>query len=69
MGVAEMTRFGMQEADVAELAQLIRDAVVDDAPIADKVVALRGRFTELRYCFGPGEYPELVERLSRLLSV
>jgi glycine/serine hydroxymethyltransferase len=68
MGVAEMTRFGMEEADFGELAQLVRDAVVDDAAVAEKVKDLRSRFTELRFCFGTDEHPELIERLSRFVA-
>ncbi|MHB8764352.1 MAG: glycine cleavage system aminomethyltransferase GcvT [Deferrisomatales bacterium] len=54
MGVAEMTRFGMGEADFAELAQLVRDCVVDRADVKGRVRALRSRFQTLNYCFrGP----------------
>jgi aminomethyltransferase len=68
MGVSEMTRFGMQEEDFGELAQLLRDAVADDAPVASAVAALRSRFTELNYCFSPDEHPELMERLARFVA-
>jgi aminomethyltransferase len=68
MGVSEMTRFGMQEEDFAELAHLLRDVIVDDATASAEVTALRSRFTELRYCFGTDEHPELIERLTRFVA-
>ncbi len=66
-GVAEMTRFGMEEEDFRELAALIKEVIVDGADVAEKVRAMRGRFTELRYCFRPEEYAELMEGLYELL--
>jgi aminomethyltransferase len=66
MGVAEMTRFGMGPDDFAEAAGLIGDVVIDDADAADRARALRSRFTELRYCFGPDVVGDLDERLRHL---
>jgi aminomethyltransferase len=68
MGVSEMTRFGMRPDDFGELAQLLRDVIVDDASVADDVAAFRSRFTELQYCFRTDDHPELMERLSRLVA-
>ena len=51
MGVSEMTRFGMGPADFAELAELIRDVVVDQATVKPRVSAFRKRFLEMQYCF------------------
>ena len=67
MGVAEMTRFGMGADDFAELAQLLRDVVIDNADVRDKVTALRGRFLGLRYCFDGAEYADLLQQLHELL--
>ena len=55
MGTAEMTRYGMQEADFAELAGLLTEILRGDATKADgqwreTVTALRSRFTDMRYC-------------------
>jgi glycine/serine hydroxymethyltransferase len=66
MGVAEMTRFGMGPQDLAEVAALIRAVVQDDADVTERVRALRSRFTELRYCFGPDVAGDIAERLGRL---
>jgi aminomethyltransferase len=68
MGVAEMTRFGMEPGDFGELAGLLRDVIVDDASAAERVAAFRGRFTDLRYCFATDEHPELIDRLSRFVA-
>jgi aminomethyltransferase len=67
LGTAEMTRFGMDEEDFREVAQLIRDVVVDDRKVADEVARLRARFTELRYCFTGPEFSEGLGELRDLV--
>ena len=45
-----MTRYGMKEADFAELAALLAGILRDEgADRRDAVAALRGRFTEMGY--------------------
>jgi len=63
MGVAEMTRFGMTEKDFQELAGLIGEILLRKQHIADVVAAFRRRFLEMKYCFNPKDWPELVEKL------
>lgn len=48
LGVPEMTRFGMDERAMGELAQLIHDAI-RDKDVRSAVNALRGRFLEMKY--------------------
>src|SRR5579884_739526 len=48
IGVPEMTRFGMDERAMGELAQLIHDAV-RGKDVKDAVHELRGRFIEMKY--------------------
>ena len=48
VGVQEMTRFGMKEAEMGELAVLIADAI-REKPVKDAVNRLRGRFVEMQY--------------------
>ena len=48
VGVQEMTRFGMREAEMGELAQLFADAV-RGKPVKEAVRALRARFLEMRF--------------------
>ncbi len=55
MGAQEMTRYGMKESDFAELATLMATIVREGEsrpPGAwrDKVLELRNRFAEMRYC-------------------
>jgi aminomethyltransferase len=67
MGVAEMTRFGMEEKDFGTLGALIHDVVAEDAEAIDQVKALREHFRELRFCFGGEEYEDVMEKLHGLL--
>ena len=43
-----MTRFGMDERAMGELAQLIHDAILGK-DVKSQVHDLRGRFTEMKY--------------------
>ncbi len=48
IGVPEMTRFGMDERAMGELAQLIHDAI-REKNVKEQVHALRGRFVGMKY--------------------
>src|SRR5438876_1653396 len=48
IGVPEMTRFGMDERAMGELAQLMHDAI-RGKDVKAQVNALRGRFVEMKY--------------------
>jgi aminomethyltransferase len=53
MGAQEMTRYGMKEADFAELAALVADIVgggKEETSWIGQVKAFRERFTEMQYC-------------------
>ena len=50
MGVQEMTRFGMKEADFGELAGLMADIIVRNKSKAAEIREFRGRFTAMEYC-------------------
>ena len=67
MGVSEMTRFGMQPEDFAELADLVRDVVVDDATVQPRVEQFRERFLEMQYCFSESEFEAQMARLHALV--
>ena len=67
LGVSEMTRFGMEEANFRTLASLIHDVVVNNANVIDQVKGLREGFTELRFCFRGEEYADLFQQLQNLL--
>ncbi len=48
-GVSEMTRFGMNEDDFGELAQLMARVIVKNENVADQVTQFRSRFMKMRY--------------------
>ena len=49
IGVQEMTRYGMKEAEMGELASLMR-AGLEGKTVKDEITKLRSRFTEVQYC-------------------
>ena len=67
MGVSEMTRFGMEEVDFGELAELMRDVIVNRAGVKEKVAAFRGRFLEMKYCFSNDQFGERLSKLHQLI--
>ncbi len=67
MGVSEMTRFGMEANDFAELADLIHDCIVNRVSVKDKVTRFRGRFQTMRYCFSPDHYTDLIQQMHQLI--
>jgi aminomethyltransferase len=66
-GVQEMTRFGMQAADFAELAQLMADVILKNKTVKKDVMELRQRFLEMQYCFSGDDFDELEQKLHQLL--
>jgi aminomethyltransferase len=67
LGVAEMTRFGMDAEGFRDLAALIAEVILDDRAVAGRVRDLRRRYLTMRYCFGDEDYPELSQRLRATL--
>jgi glycine/serine hydroxymethyltransferase len=63
LGVAEMTRFGMQETDFEALAGLMADAVVRGRDVRADVERQRAAFSTMRYCLAPAEAAEIGARL------
>ena len=68
LGVAEMTRFGMGPEDFQELAQLMRDVIVDHKNVKQEVIRLRQRFLKMNYCFTGDEFENSLDRMIRTLS-
>jgi aminomethyltransferase len=66
LGAAEMTRFGMKERDLEEVAGLVAQVVRERGTVRDEVRRLRGRFLELGYCFSGPELEGKLEELQRL---
>ncbi|MFP3927547.1 MAG: glycine cleavage system aminomethyltransferase GcvT [Desulfobacteraceae bacterium] len=67
MGVAEMTRFGMDKTAFEELADLIRDVVAGGIDVKARVAELRQRHSELRFCFKDDELAPLMQKLHDLI--
>ncbi len=67
LGVAEMTRFGMQPENFQKVAQLMADAILKQQAVKEQVTALRRDFLEMRYCFGEKDLDGLMAELHRLI--
>ena len=50
-----MTRFGMGEAEMARVADLFRDCLMNDRSVEADCAALRSDFPEIRYGFGAAD--------------
>ena len=55
MGVPEMTRFGMKEADFDNLARLLADIIIHNKNVGDEVAEYRKQFSKMQYCLGTEE--------------
>ncbi|MEE9497126.1 MAG: glycine cleavage system protein T, partial [Desulfobacterales bacterium] len=62
-GVQEMTRFGMQAADFADLSQMMADVILKDKNVKKDVMDFRKRFLEMKYCFSGDEFDDLEQKL------
>jgi len=67
MGVAEMTRFGMQAEDFRTLAEFMADVIKRGRNIKQEVIRLRQKFHKLRFCFKGENYDDLLQKLHALL--
>jgi aminomethyltransferase len=67
LGVAEMTRFGMQEADFGPVAEMIADVVLRSRSVKEPVKAFRQKFRDMKFCFTGQEMESRIERLHRLI--
>ena len=66
-GVQEMTRFGMQAADFADLAQLMAAVILKNKNVQKDVTDFRKRFLEMRYCFSGDQFDDLEQKLHQLV--
>jgi len=51
IGVAEMTRFGMNEPEMEKIAVLIKEIVIDKKNVKDEVNNMRAGYQEVKYSF------------------
>ena len=63
MGVAEMTRFGMEAKDFTVLANYISEVIQGSKNIKDKVKKFRSNFLDMQYCFDHNKISSLVDKL------
>lgn len=62
-GVQEMTRFGMKEADFAELADYMAAVILEKKSVAREVALFRQRFTAMHYCLPEEKARPLVDKM------
>jgi aminomethyltransferase len=67
LGVAEMTRFGMQPEHFEAVAQLMADVILRDQEVREAVAKLRERFVEMQFCFSGDGFDDVIERLHGIL--
>ena len=67
LGVAEMTRFGLQEKDFQRVAQFMADVILHQQNVREKITALRQAFLEMQFCFKDREIAVLLEKLHQLV--
>ena len=61
-GVQEMTRFGMGEAEMDRIAELIHECVVGGKDVTAECKQLRETFPEVKFGYGVGQLSEITAR-------
>jgi glycine hydroxymethyltransferase len=51
LGVQEMTRWGMKQPEMDEIARLMKDCVIGGRDVKQEVHKFRARFTTVHYCY------------------
>jgi aminomethyltransferase len=69
LGVAEMTRFGMQAQDFQLLAQFMADVILHSKNVKQQVLSLRQKHLDMRFCFSQTELDGLFEELHHLVGI
>ena len=69
MGVNEMTRFGFEKEDFAELASIMADCILRGKEVAEDVGKLRAAHTEMRYCFNDDQAVAALDALAKKTGV
>ncbi len=57
LGVQEMTRFGMKEAEMEEIARIMKDCVIGAKDVKGEVNAFRSRWVDVHYSFDRPQAP------------
>jgi aminomethyltransferase len=67
MGVQEMTRFGMKGKDFLQLAEYMKEIIINNRSMAKEVSQFRKKFLEMKYCLPEKEAAPLIERLLEVI--
>jgi aminomethyltransferase len=67
MGVQEMTRFGMEGKDFLQLAEYMKEIIINNRSMTKEVSQFRKKFLEMRYCLPEKEAAPLIERLLEVI--
>lgn len=51
IGVQEMTRYGMKESEMEDIANFIFEAIINSKEVKDQVIEFRNNFKEIKYVF------------------
>lgn len=62
-GVQEMTRFGMKEADFAELADYLAAVILEEKDVSKEVARFRQSFTTMHYCLPEDKVRPLIGKM------
>lgn len=67
MGVQEMTRFGMKEADFGEMAKYMTEIILNEKDVSQQVADFRKRFLKMQYCLPEEQAGPMVDELINCL--
>ena len=67
LGVAEMTRFGMDADGFCRTAEFIADIVLNGKSPGTEVADFRKKYTDMKYCFSDKEFEEKIQELHNLI--
>lgn len=63
MGVQEMTRFGMKEADFDKLSGLIADVIMKEKKLREEVREFRQNFLQMKFCLAPDDAIPVISKI------
>jgi glycine hydroxymethyltransferase len=55
MGTQEITRRGMKESEMVEVAEYIKNVVMDGKNVKEEVTEFMNHYTQVHYAFQPDE--------------
>ncbi len=67
LGVAEMTRFGMDVEGFRQTAEFIADIVLNGKAPGKEVADFRKEYTDMKYCFSDNEFTDKLQELHNLI--